>query len=79
MTIPVSKQKGYNNEYGRYWTKPILKINGKHYIICSQWFKEFQNTLDNWINRQRMESSVSKMNVYVLSKKQDKNLSKMRE
>lgn len=68
MTIPISKQKGYNNEYGRYWTKPILEINGKHYIICSQWFEEFREKLDIWINEQETKISEHKTDVYVLPK-----------
>lgn len=46
VSVPISKQKGYNNNYGRYWTKIMLEINDKHYIICSQWYKEFQGKLD---------------------------------
>ena len=51
MAIPISKQKGYNNEYSRYWTKPVLEINGKYYILCSQWFARFREKLDKWINK----------------------------
>lgn len=50
VAIPISKQKGYNNDYGRYWTKPILEIDGQHYIICSQWYEEFREKLNNWIS-----------------------------
>lgn len=63
MSIPISQQKGYNNEYGRYWTKPVLAINGRHYIICSQWFKGFQEKLDKWIENQEL-----KQEIYVLPK-----------
>lgn len=52
ISKPISDQKNYNNEYARYWSKPVLQINGKHYIICSQWFKEFWNKLDMWISSQ---------------------------
>ncbi len=48
-TKPVSEQKNYNNEYARYWIKPILEINGKKYIMCSQWFKGFQEKFDKWV------------------------------
>lgn len=68
MSIPISKQKGYNNEYGRYWTKPVLEINGKHYILCSQWFAEFQEKLDIWIHEQDSPTIEPKMNIYVLPK-----------
>lgn len=51
MDKAISDQKNYNNEYGRYWIKPILEINGKHYIICSQWFKSFQEKLNTWIEK----------------------------
>lgn len=53
VSIPISKQKGYNNEYGRYWTKPVLEINQRHYIICSQWFAGFWNKLNKWIKNQK--------------------------
>lgn len=49
---PVSEQKNYNNEYARYWIKPVLEINGKHFLMCSQWFKGFQSKLDAWISEQ---------------------------
>ena len=58
ITTSISKQKGYNNDYARYWTKPILTLNGKHYIICSQWFKEFREKLDKWISENPVPSSV---------------------
>lgn len=51
ITIPITEQKTYNNDYARYWTKPILKINGTHYIMCSQWFEEFREKLNNWIQK----------------------------
>ena len=68
MTIPISKQKGYNNEYGRYWVKPILNINDKYYIICSEWYPQFREKLDKWIEEQEIQISDSKINVYVLPK-----------
>lgn len=48
-TKPVSEQKNYNNEYARYWIKPIFTINGKKYIMCSQWFKGQQEKFDKWV------------------------------
>ena len=72
ISIPISKQKGYNNQYGRYWTKPVLELNGKHYIICSQWFDEFRDRLNKWINEQNTKPFNNKMDVYVLSKSQYK-------
>lgn len=68
-SIPISKQKGYNNQYGRYWTKPVLEIKGKHYIICSQWYEEFHGKLNKWISEQK---STGKMDVYILPKTQTK-------
>lgn len=53
-TKPVSEQKNYNNEYARYWIKPILTINDKKYIMCSQWFKGFQEKLDKWIESENI-------------------------
>lgn len=69
IAIPISEQKGYNNEYGRYWTKPVLKINDKHYIICSQWFSEFQEKLDKWVAQNNIIDTVdTKVKIYVLPK-----------
>ncbi len=76
MSLPISKQKGYNNEYARYWTKPVLEINGIHYIICSQWFEEFREKLDSWIKRQETQMPNYKMKVYVLPKLKTKTCSK---
>lgn len=76
MSIPISKQKGYNNEYGRYWIKPILEINDSYYILCSQWFEEFREKLDKWIEEQETQISDSKMNVYVLQKLKTKTCPK---
>ncbi len=48
--IPVAQQKNYNNEYGRYWVKPILSIYNNDYIMCSQWFDTFRDKLIKWQN-----------------------------
>ena len=69
MSIPISQQKGYNNEYGRYWTKPILMINEKHYIICSQWFSGFWNKLNKWIESQNQVPFIAYIVPKSLSKK----------
>lgn len=53
--LPISEQVNYNNQYRRYYSNPILNINGNDYIICSQWFAQFKPKLMNWIN----SSSVS--------------------
>ncbi len=76
ITISISQQKGYNNEYARYWTKPVLEINGTHYIICSQWFEDFRPKLDKWINEQNQQIITSKMGVYVLPKLKAKTCQK---
>lgn len=57
ITKPIADQKNYNNEYARYWTKPVLQINGKHYIMCSQWFKGFQEKLDKWIEEETIQGA----------------------
>lgn len=57
-TKPVSEQKNYNNEYARYWIKPIFEINGKKYIMCSQWFKGFQEKFDKWTDEQNIYSKI---------------------
>lgn len=46
--IPITQQKNYNNEYGRYWVKPILNIYNNDYIMCSQWFDSFRDKLIKW-------------------------------
>lgn len=50
MSKPIKEQLNYNNSYGRYWKTPVLEIKGKHYIMCSQWFKQFKEKLDRWID-----------------------------
>lgn len=62
MSKPISQQKNYNNEYARYWTKPILYINGKHYILCSQWFRGFQDKFDAWIEKnENIQGDITKL------------------
>lgn len=58
LSIPIADQKNYNNEYARYWIKPVLQINGKHYIMCSQWFKGFQEKLDKWIEEETLREAT---------------------
>ena len=58
ITKPIADQKNYNNEYARYWIKPILQINGKYYIMCSQWFKGFQEKLDKWIEEETIQETT---------------------
>lgn len=48
-TKPVSEQKNYNTEYARYWIKPIFEINGRKYIMCSQWYEGFREKFDKWV------------------------------
>lgn len=48
--LPISEQVNYNNQYRRYYSSPVLKINENDYIICSQWFAQFKPKLINWIN-----------------------------
>lgn len=68
ISKPISEQKNYNNEYARYWIKPVLVINGKHYILCSQWYREFQNKFDEWIEKSNNERSKTDSEVYVAQK-----------
>ncbi len=56
--LPISEQVNYNNQYRRYYSTPVLKINENNYIICSQWFAQFKPKLMNWIN----SNSVSIVN-----------------
>ena len=79
ISVPIKKQKNYNNDYARYWTKPVLEINGRHYILCSQWFKSFQPKLDNWILENANNKKFSKRNVYIVSKKEIKTCSTCNE
>ncbi len=71
LSISISQQKGYNNEYARYWTKPILEINGKHYIMCSQWFENFRTKVDDWIDKQS-KITEPKFKVYIIQKQKSK-------
>ena len=66
---PVSEQKNYNNEYARYWIKPVLTINNKKYIMCSQWFKGIQEKFDKWVERES--------NFFPKSKKMEKKQRKI--
>lgn len=70
MNLPISIQKGYNNDYARYWVKPILNINNKHYIICSEWYPQFQEKLDKWISKNPVD--VNKDIIYIISKEKAK-------
>lgn len=73
MTIPISTQKGYNNDYARYWIKPILEINGNRYIICSQWYEEFREKLEKWISENPTRAKKSEDIIYIISKEKAKN------
>lgn len=76
ISMPISRQKGYNNEYARYWVKPILEINQKHYILCSEWYPQFREKLDKWIEDQKTQIPDYKMDVYILPKFKTKTCSK---
>lgn len=58
--LPISEQVNYNNQYRRYYSSPVLKINGKDYIICSQWFVQFKPKLMNWINYNSVSMKINK-------------------
>lgn len=75
IAIPITKQK-YYNKYARYWVKPVLEINNKHYIMCSEWFEEFRAKLDKWIKLQSLQICKSKMDVYVIPKLKTKTCQK---
>ena len=68
ITTSISKQKGYNNDYRRYWTRPVLEINDTYYILCSQWFEEFKEKSNKWIDGQELQISDTKIDVYVFPK-----------
>lgn len=57
-SIPLREQLNYNNSYGRYWKTPVLNIKGKYYIICSQWFKQFREKLDKWIELHNCDDEI---------------------
>lgn len=51
IKCPVSDQTGYlDGRYHRFWTNPILEIEGKNYLMCSQWYRQFRTKLDNWFD-----------------------------
>lgn len=58
-SIPISEQVNYNNEYRRYYVSPVLDINNRNYIICSQWYPHFKSKLVQWIS-ETTESSIIK-------------------
>lgn len=45
-----------------------MELNGKHYIICSQWFEDLRPKLDKWISEQKQQNGNLIMDVYVLPK-----------
>lgn len=57
ISKPIAEQNNYNNEYSRYWVKPVVRINGKHYIICREWYKEFWGKLNKWIDAENEQRS----------------------
>lgn len=58
--LPISEQVNYNNQYRRYYSSPILKINGNDYIICSQWFAQFKPKLMDWINSNSVSITINR-------------------
>lgn len=56
LSKSIKEQLNYNNSYGRYWKTPVLAINGKNYIMCSQWFKQFRAKLDKWIESHKYDA-----------------------
>ena len=58
--LPISEQVNYNNQYRRYYSNPVLNINGKDYIICSQWYTQFKPKLVNWINSNSVLLTINK-------------------
>ena len=37
------------DKHSRYWTKPILRIKGKEYLLCSQWFEYQRPHFITWL------------------------------
>lgn len=58
--LPISEQVNYNNQYRRYYSNPVLEINEKNYIICSQWYTQFKPKLVNWINSNSVLMTINK-------------------
>lgn len=58
--LPINEQVNYNNQYRRYYSNPVLKINEKSYIICSQWFAQFKPKLMKWINSNSVSIEINK-------------------
>lgn len=58
--LPISEQVNYNNQYRRYYSTPVLKINEKDYIICSQWFAQFKPKLIEWINANSVSMIINR-------------------
>lgn len=53
-TKSIADQRNYDNEHAYYWIKPVLQVNGKYYIMCSQWYGKFQEKLENWIEKEKL-------------------------
>lgn len=53
-----------------------MKINQQHYILCSEWYPQFRENLEKWIEDQEAQISDSNMDVYVLPKNKTKTCPK---
>ena len=68
ISKPIKEQLNYNNAYGRYWKTPVVEIKGKQYIMCSQWFKQFRDKLDKWVQKQNCKKKKKVQDVHMRSK-----------
>lgn len=53
--LPINEQINYNNEYRRYWVKPVLEIGSKSYVICKEWYLQFKQKLIDWAAKNSYE------------------------
>lgn len=73
IKLPISEQVNYNNQYRRYYSNPVLNINGSNYIICSRWYAESKSKLIDWIKNNGQKpnnnsTSFEKANIVKLGK-----------
>lgn len=55
--IPLVQQRKYNNQKNKYY-KDLVIVNENKYLLCSQWYENFRDNFNNWVNI-RNSTSVS--------------------
>lgn len=72
-TRPLKVQLRPDGGTSRYWTKPILNIGNKNYVLCSQWFEEYREKLNKWIKSQgKIKTDDSEKNKWIKNQSETK-------